>query len=601
VRLVGDPLGGLADPTPDLPCAVPGSRVDDGHQSADPNRIARSEETADADWITRSECADADRFDDPPSTADADRFDDPAWAAEVDVFADPGWAADVEDVGSDGWAADFWGSPWPLGGSVASAVPPLYAVEPDRPVDLRGDLATVPPGPALAHELASVRPAEVSAAGLVDLIVGCDRLARWADAVQTAAVAELSHRPIYHPDQARDEADELRSAGCEVALALRLAPATGEDRVAAARRLVDDFPHTLAALQLGQIDYRRARAITDVADRVSLDVAHRVEERVLAKAGGRTLGQHRRAVETAILAADPTSADQRHTRAAAGRRVSFYPLEDGMGQLTAELTADGLAQVRAVLDAAAASLKQAPGETRSMDQLRADALVELAHASLSTGWLGGLPGRGIRLGTAQGRRPHIHVTVPYSTLIGLDEHPGELTGYGPIPAPIARRIAAGGTWRRLLTDPATGALLDYGRTTYQPPADLRDHVITRDRTCILPVCGQPAHRCQLDHTDRYPDGPTAATNLGPPCGPHHDLKTRLRWKLQQPQPGRFVWTTPAGKTYIREPDPIGPIVETEPSATEPPIDTGDTPNPAEPTIEHDPGPSEPPVEDTDAA
>jgi hypothetical protein len=25
-------------------------------------------------------------------------------------------------------------------------------------------------------------------------------------------------------------------------------------------------------------------------------------------------------------------------------------------------------------------------------------------------------------------------------------------------------------------------------------------VITRDRTCILPVCSQPAHRCQLDHT-----------------------------------------------------------------------------------------------------
>jgi hypothetical protein len=274
--------------------------------------------------------------------------------------------------------------------------------------------------------------------------------------------------------------------------------------------------------------------------------------------------------------------------------VTFYPLEDGMGQLTAELTADGLAHVRAVLDAAAATMKHTPGETRGIDQLRADALVEMANASLARGWLGGRPRRGIRLGTAQGRRPHIHVTVPYSTLIGLDEHPGELTGYGPIPAPIARRIAAEGTWRRLLTDPATGALLDYGRSTYQPPADLRDHVIARDRTCILPVCGQPAHRCQLDHTTPYPHGPTTATNLGPPCGPHHDLKTRLHWRLQQPQPGRFIWTTPAGKTYVREPEAIGPIVDTEPGATGPPADNSDTPNPAGSTIEHDPGPTQPP-------
>ena len=117
-------------------------------------------------------------------------------------------------------------------------------------------------------------------------------------------------------------------------------------------------------------------------------------------------------------------------------------------------------------------------------------------------------------------------------------------------------------------------------TTYQPPADLRDHVITRDRTCILPICSQPAHRCQLDHTIRYPDGPTAATNLGPPCGPHHDLKTRLHWKLEQPEPGRFVWTTPAGKTYPREPEAIGPITDDDETAnpTEPaPGDDTDPP------------------------
>ena len=185
------------------------------------------------------------------------------------------------------------------------------------------------------------------------------------------------------------------------------------------RRLVEEFPATLAALRAGDIDWRRAKLITEVADRVGLEAAHRVETRVLPKAGQRTLAQHRRAVERAILAVDPAGAEQRHTRAAAGRRVAFYPLEDGMGQLTAELTADGLAAVRAVLDAAAATMSQCHGEARSMDQLRADALVEMASAALSTGWLGGPTGRGLRLRHRAGtptahprHRPLLHPDRP---------------------------------------------------------------------------------------------------------------------------------------------------------------------------------------------
>lgn len=184
----------------------------------------------------------------------------------------------------------------------------------------------------------------------------------------------------------------------------------------------------------------------------------------------------------------------------------------------------------------------------------------MAHLSLTTGWLSGGEG-GLRLATTQGRRAQIHVTVPFSTLIGIDEEPGELTGYGPISASVARRLASDGVWRRLLTDPATGRLLDYGTATYEPPADLRDFVIARDRTCVFPGCQQPAHRTQLDHTVRYPDGPTAAHNLGSSCGPHHDLKTRRGWCMQQADPGRFIWTTPAGKVYERDGHAIGPIIE----------------------------------------
>jgi hypothetical protein len=41
-----------------------------------------------------------------------------------------------------------------------------------------------------------------------------------------------------------------------------------------------------------------------------------------------------------------------------------------------------------------------------------------------------------------GARPSVQVTVAASTLLGTDNQPGQLTGYGPITATQARRIAA---------------------------------------------------------------------------------------------------------------------------------------------------------------
>ena len=154
------------------------------------------------------------------------------------------------------------------------------------------------------------------------------------------------------------------------------------------------------------------------------------------------------------------------------------------------------------------------------------------------------------------------MTVPYSTLIGIDDQPGELAGYGPITAEVARRIAGHGTWRRLLTDPATGALLDYGRSRYTPPADLVDHLIARDGTCRFPTCSQPAHRCQIDHTIPVgtPGWSTSPANTGHLSTGCHNGKTHAGWRLTQTRPGSFHWQAPTGHRYTVEPEPVGPIV-----------------------------------------
>jgi hypothetical protein len=145
----------------------------------------------------------------------------------------------------------------------------------------------------------------------------------------------------------------------------------------------------------------------------------------------------------------------------------------------------------------------------------------------------------------------VQVSVALSTLLGLDEQPGELAGHGPIPAALARHLAAdpSGTWRRLVTDPL-GGLVDYGRTRYRPPAALREHVLARDLTCRFPTCQRAARRADIDHLHRWADGgPTAEPNLLVLCERHHKAKDDGHWHAQLNPDRSVTWTSPTGRTY----------------------------------------------------
>jgi hypothetical protein len=222
-----------------------------------------------------------------------------------------------------------------------------------------------------------------------------------------------------------------------------------------------------------------------------------------------------------------------------------------MEELWALLPADRAAALRARLNAEARNC--APGDLRTADQRRADVLCDLADAGSV----------GDRLPAEHRIRPSVQVTVSLSTLLGLGDQPAELAGYGPIPAFLARRIAAdpNGTWRRLLID-AAGQFLDYGRTTYRPPADLARHVIARDRTCCFPGCGQPAARCELDHClDWAEGGATNPANMNALCARHHHLKHETGWNYTTDADGGTLWTAPTGHEYRRRPGRY-PIDET---------------------------------------
>lgn len=397
----------------------------------------------------------------------------------------------------------------------------------------------LPPGPCAAATLDTFDPSDLDDDSLVDHIGSWERLIGWAQARQAIAMAEFGRR---RPAEDGLRWDRKGFAADELAPALRCAPQTASSRLAIATEVTSRFPATMKAWRDGTIDSTKVRAIVDTICAFDDDRVLAAERALYPNAETQTAGQLRAKLARIALKLDPNTAEQRSREAYADRRVLVTPSSDGMSELWALLPAAGAQRLRATLDAHA---RASAGDGRSSDQLRADALVDLADIAADS------------LPPAAARQAQVQVTVAATTLLGLDDDPAELAGYGPITAGLARRIAGDATWRRLLTDPATGALLDYGRTTYQPPAALADQVRARDRVCRFPGCRRSARSADLDHTVRYPDGPTAAGNLAALCRRHHRLKHEGGWQLAQKPGGSLLWTTPGGgHTYRTEPDPL---------------------------------------------
>jgi hypothetical protein len=151
----------------------------------------------------------------------------------------------------------------------------------------------------------------------------------------------------------------------------------------------------------------------------------------------------------------------------------------------------------------------------------------------------------------------INVTIDLPTLLNMAENPGQLSGYGPIPASLARELAADGNWKRFITDPTSGELLDIGRKSYRPSQHLVDFLIARDRTCRFPGCRYPAHRSDIDHVTPWDDGgKTTPENLGSLCRRHHRLKTHGGWKVTSASDGSCEWISPNGKHYLVPSRPV---------------------------------------------
>jgi hypothetical protein len=117
---------------------------------------------------------------------------------------------------------------------------------------------------------------------------------------------------------------------------------------------------------------------------------------------------------------------------------------------------------------------------------------------------------------------------------------------------------------------------------------LASFAAARDVTCRFPGCRRPAVGCDLDHTRRYPDGPTCPCDLAALCRHHHRLKHETGWTVSQDAHGVLTWTSPTGHVYRTHPPPRGhpeqPPQSEQPSKhEEPPRPGADQPTTAKPT------------------
>jgi hypothetical protein len=422
---------------------------------------------------------------------------------------------------------------------------------PDRE-DCVATLLAAAPGIKTLGGLIAIDPQELSPAARIDYLAALERQSSWLQAAMQraiVAVAGISEGKSDGPFTGVDEAERE-----DVSSALRLSAGTAQMRIDVARTLVNHLPNTCSALATGELSAAHATVIAKetaaaIRDGLSEFAIFSIEQKAIAHAEFHTPSQVAQQVRSAIAKFAPATFEEVVEKARDCRRVSCYNDIDGMSTVVAILPAADAQTVMKAIEAFIikgtleweALNESEASDLRSADMKRADALTAIAGFALAAS----------SEDVALHRRPiTVNVTIDLPTLLGLSENPGQLAGYGAIPASVARALASDGKWKRFITDPQTGALLDYGRETYQPPQALIDFLIARDRTCRFPGCRRSAALSDLDHAQSWEEGGTTSLeNLGALCRRHHLLKTHGGWGIESRADGSCTWTSPLGKIY----------------------------------------------------
>ena len=361
----------------------------------------------------------------------------------------------------------------------------------------------------------------IDEAALVDRIAELEREKSAAAAEQAVLAAELDVAR-----RAREAAEGVPTArrgkglASEIALARRDSPNRGGRHLGFARALVHEMPHTLAALAAGVLSEWRATLIVresaclDVEDRRTLDARMCADQAGLEGKGDKRIEADAKAIAYEL---DPQAIVDRAVRAESERTVTSRPAPDNMTYVTALLPMTQGVAVYATLRRAADTC----ADGRGRGQVMADTLVERV-----TGRPADVP-----VPVA------VELIITDETLLGGEQTPARVPGYGPIPAAIACRLAADAagderskaTLRRLYRHPESGSLVAMESRARSFPKGLARYIAVRDDTCRTPYCDAP-----IRHTDHAVDhavgGPTSGLNGRGTCEACNYTKQAAGWR-----------------------------------------------------------------------
>lgn len=210
-------------------------------------------------------------------------------------------------------------------------------------------------------------------------------------------------------------------------------------------------------------------------------------------------------------------------------------LVDGMYQLSARLSPeDG-----AVLDQALAAARERLREESDDEIGAADALVAVAHRSLS----------GSDSGVSSAERYQVNVHIDLDNLLGQDGTLSEIEGLGAIHPAAAHRLCCDGSLVTLLE--RGGKILDVGRRTRAISPALRRALYARDRHCRFPGCNQSVFT-EAHHIVFWGlGGETKLGNLVLLCSFHHTLVHTAGLTIDPLPDGDFEFKSPDGTTIAR--------------------------------------------------
>jgi hypothetical protein len=394
----------------------------------------------------------------------------------------------------------------------------------------------------------------------LDILAGVARSEARMAALKTRAAAKYAEttKSVAPPGASRQEArGQAMAATAEVACVLTIGPRAADALMSQAHELTTTLPLTLSALAAGTISWQHARHMIDETSSLDPAGAAALEAHFLdpdapnpargCPAGEMPPSRFRHKARTWRERHHKESIEKRHAKGVLDRRIEYTPDKDGMAWLSAYLPAATANGIWNRTTAVARGL-QGPEESRTLTQLRADAL---ATALLSSG-----NGEGMDLGEVPPPRAQVLVTVPVFSLLGAAGEPAMLDGYGPIPASMARDLVANGadSFYRVLVDPRDGAPLEIGRTSYRLTKAMRNWLRMRDGKCSFPGCNNHSLDNEADHLLAWhKGGTTGISNLGQPCPKHHRLKHASAWTptpaTKNEPPG---WISPSSRKYQSE-------------------------------------------------